>query len=535
MQDELDLYAKFHDDFPPPHSPRPRGVLYITDRTMDLFAPLLHEFTYQAMAHDLLPLKERDGKTTYRAVLNEGGPDEEVKDLPLSEKDKLWLDTRHRHMKDTIDKLMSDFQKFVAENPNFTTPNNPGGPGGLNAIKDMLANLPHFQTRKESYALHLGMAQTCMSLFQNHKLPDLASVEQILATGFDEDRRPRPKGLADQVVRLLDDDGVVPLDRLRLLMLYVLYRDGLLEADVRKLSAHARVDGEAVIGNMGLLGARTVRGLKEVRALPEPLFPPKDPNAKGGGGSGADEYALSRYEPALQGLLEGHAKGSLDASVWPYTKPPLDVPEQGRPGLTSATSLRSTTARPTWAKTPAAAGGAGAVDNRQRVVVFVAGGATWSEARVCYEVGRRTGREVVLVTGEMVTPALFVRQVGDLGKGVAGLGIPPVGGEGRGRTPEWVGMEERERLAGQRQAGKGEGGKVQGPRAQQAPVAEKLGRMDLNGRSVDAPGGATGGGGGGGGGAGGRPMGTVGPPPAKLTKDPERKEKKKHHFFGKKS
>jgi len=528
VQDELDLYAKFHDDFPPPPSPRPRGVLYITDRTMDLFAPLLHEFTYQAMAHDLLPLKEREGKITYRAVLNEGGPDEEVKDLHISEKDKLWLDTRHRHMKDTIDKLMSDFQKFVAENPNFTTPNNPGGPGGLNAIKDMLANLPHFQTRKESYALHLGMAQTCMSLFQTHKLPDIASIEQILATGLDEDRRPRPKGLADQVVRLLDDEAVVPLDRLRLLMLYVLYRDGLLEADVQKLAAHARVEADAVVRNLGLLGVRTVRGLKEVRALPDPLFPPKDPGA-GVGGAGTDEYALSRYEPALQGLLESHARGSLDAGVWPYTKPPLDLPEQGRPGLNSATSLRSTAARPTWAKNPTTAGGgAGAADSRQRVVVFVAGGATWSEARVCYEVGRRTGREVVLVTGEMVTPALFVRQVGDLGREIAGLGIPPVGGEGRGRTPEWVGVEERERLSGQGQAGRREGRKVQGPREQQGQVVERLGKVDLNGGNVDMIAG------GGGAGAGARPPVTVGPPQAKLTKDPERKEKKKHHFFGKK-
>lgn len=38
--------------------PRPRGVLLITDRSMDLNAPFLHEFTYQAMCHDLLPIEE---------------------------------------------------------------------------------------------------------------------------------------------------------------------------------------------------------------------------------------------------------------------------------------------------------------------------------------------------------------------------------------------------------------------------------------------------------------------------------------------
>ncbi|KAI7593044.1 hypothetical protein KC316_g1971, partial [Hortaea werneckii] len=62
--------------------------------------------------------------------------------------------------------------------------------------------------------------------------------------------------------------------------------------------------------------------------------------------------------------------------------------------------------------------------NRQRVIVFVAGGATYSESRACYEVGRATGREVVLVTSHMLTPSLFLRQVGDLSADRRRLGIP---------------------------------------------------------------------------------------------------------------
>ena len=81
VQDELDLYAKFHEDFPPPTS-RPRGTLFIVDRSMDLFAPVLHEFTYQAMAYDLLPIKEGD-KSTYRTVINEGMPNQEQKEIEI--------------------------------------------------------------------------------------------------------------------------------------------------------------------------------------------------------------------------------------------------------------------------------------------------------------------------------------------------------------------------------------------------------------------------------------------------------------------
>ena len=117
VQDGLDQHAKHHEDFPPP-SPRPRGVLMITDRTMDLFAPVVHEFTYQAMVYDLLPLKEGE-KTFYRTVVNQGGPNEEEKDMELGEKDKIWVENRHLHMKDLLEKLVGDFNKFRADNPQF--------------------------------------------------------------------------------------------------------------------------------------------------------------------------------------------------------------------------------------------------------------------------------------------------------------------------------------------------------------------------------------------------------------------------------
>lgn len=88
VQNELDQFAQAQPDFPPQTS-RPRGVLLIVDRSMDMFSPLLHEFTYQAMVHDLLPIKDGD-KVTYKTVVNEGGANEEVKEMEIGEHDKVW-------------------------------------------------------------------------------------------------------------------------------------------------------------------------------------------------------------------------------------------------------------------------------------------------------------------------------------------------------------------------------------------------------------------------------------------------------------
>ena len=116
VQDELDRYVAASSSFPP-QSNRPRGVLFIVDRAIDLYAPLLHEFTYQAMAHDLLPIQDGE-KIIYKTEVEESG-EKVAKDMVISEEDKVWVDVRHQHMKDTIEKLMADFQGFLRDNKNF--------------------------------------------------------------------------------------------------------------------------------------------------------------------------------------------------------------------------------------------------------------------------------------------------------------------------------------------------------------------------------------------------------------------------------
>jgi syntaxin-binding protein 1 len=407
VQEELDAYAQWNQNFPAPSS-RPQGVLVITDRSMDLIAPLIHEFTYQAMAHDLLPIKEGD-KVLYKTVVNEGAADEKEKEMEIGEKDKIWVENRHRHMKDTIEKLMGDFQKFIDENPHFT--NSEADATSLNAIKDMLAGLPQFQELKEAYSLHLSMAQECMNIFQHHKLPDIASVEQSLATGLDEDFR-KPKNLADQLVRLLDDESISRPDRLRLIMMYIIFRDGLIPQDIERLLAHAALPTQdtEVINNLDLLGARTIKDLKDSRPPPQPLFPRKTaPTAQN------EEYALSRFEPILKLMLDDLSKGILDQGAFPYTKPSLDNSDEI--AAQSQASLRS--AKPTWARNRMST-----VESRQRIIVFMAGGATYSEARACYEVSKAGGKDVFLTTSHMVNPALYVRQVGDLSVDRRRLDLP---------------------------------------------------------------------------------------------------------------
>jgi len=142
-----------------------------------------------------------------------------------------------------------------------------------------------------------------------------------------------------------------------------------------------------------------------------------------------EEYELSRFRPLLRTVLEDHIANKLDPTVFPYVRDaPPPAPTLGSlrgappPGasVTPATSLRS--AKPNWHK---AARPGGAEVARQRLIVFVAGGATYSELRTAYQVSSSLQKEVIIGSTHMITPQRFLDDLKalDMG-GVGSIALP---------------------------------------------------------------------------------------------------------------
>ena len=372
----------------------------------------------------------------------------------------------------------------------------------------MLAGLPQFQAGKEAYALHLGMAQDAMDMFQERRLGDIASVEQTLATGLDEDYK-KPKNLADQVVRLLDDEVVSAADRLRIVIQYMLYRDGLLPSDTQKLLAHAGLppqDGE-VIHNLDLLGAHISRVLKDPRPVAPTRASRTQPPAPA-----SDDSGLSRFDPALKSMLEDYIRGQLDQLNFPFTKPHLDASE-GLAGAGSEplaqSSLRS--AKPTWARTRPSTR-----EPQQRIIVFMAGGATYSESRACYEVSEAMNKDVFLATSHMLTPTLFLRQVGDLSEDRRRLNLPA--DRPKPRAPDHLFEREKPPAPTPSQSTIGLPPHPQPPVAGMAALNVSGGHANGSANQHPLP----------------TPQPLAGSANSKLGKEKEPEKKKKHHFFSSK-
>lgn len=209
---------------------------------------------------------------------------------------------------------------------------------------------------------------------------------------------------------------MIPPDRLRLIILYILYRGGLLAGDIKKLLAHAQLSQQdaEMIHNLELLGSRPEKPLKDTtKPHAQSLFPKKQPPTD----AFEEEESLSRFEPNLKLMLEEQIRGTLDSAVFPSTRPHLEADGTMAQDNISQASLRS--AKPTWARTRPSAS-----EPRQRIIVFMAGGATYSEARACYDLSQTASKDIYLATSHMITPRLFIRQLGDLSADKRRLYIP---------------------------------------------------------------------------------------------------------------
>ena len=110
VQEGLDHYCSRNPNF----KPVPGGDLIIVDRTVDLVSPLLHEFTYQAMVQDLLPIHHEN---RYDYKYSSGVKEESSnRTVALDENDSLWLAMRHTHIAECSKFIVARFNKFVTEN-----------------------------------------------------------------------------------------------------------------------------------------------------------------------------------------------------------------------------------------------------------------------------------------------------------------------------------------------------------------------------------------------------------------------------------
>ncbi|KAI0244684.1 syntaxin binding protein 1 [Massospora cicadina] len=364
------------------------------DRATDLYAPLLHELTYQALVTDLLGLE--DGKIYRHAFVNALGKETE-ENIILDETDPIWSSMRHMHIADCIRELLA-----VSDNPaavSMLKRRQDGQNASLKDMRDIVASVPELQELSKKYSAHMDIAGKCMELLKGLSLDSAIDCEQNLVTGVTSDGEPVKNALAD-MAPLLTGATLSSDDKLRLLMLYSLSRQG--DYDRKRLEAHANLTetDRAAITNLTFLSFnKPVTKPKEVQKLLNPFR--RTVNLKD---EEENPYALSRYVPQVKKIVQDQISKAITSEEFPLVKE-----HESKEIKNPVRSLRVN--KPTWQKKS----DAGTFKTQGgRILVFVAGGLTYSEIRSVYEISKVVKRDVYIGTTHILTPKDFLASLRDM-------------------------------------------------------------------------------------------------------------------------
>lgn len=261
---------------------RSETLLLVLDRRDDAVTPLLNQWTYQAMVHELIGIQ--DNKVDLRTLAKVPKDQQEV--VLSSEQDSFFKANMYENFGDigmNIKQMVDEFQQIAKSNQSIQT------------IEDMakfVDNYPEYRKMHGNVSKHVTLVTEMSKIVEERKLMLVSQTEQELACNGGQ-------GAAfEAVTNLLNNESVSDIDRSRLVMLYALryekespvqlmqlfnklasksakYKPGLVQFLLKQAGVDKRTGdlyGNRDLMNIALNMARGLKGIENVYTQHQPLL-----------------------------------------------------------------------------------------------------------------------------------------------------------------------------------------------------------------------------------------------------------------------
>ena len=186
-------------------------TILILDRREDPITPLLNQWTYQAMIHELLGIHRNRVDLKHVPSLSD-----EMKEVVLScDDDDFFKKIMFSNFGDVADAIHSLVQSFLQKKKSQAQ---------FSTIEDMqriIENFPEFKKGERNTSKHFTMLEELRKQVDSKSLYDVSEVEQDIVSGVDGKNKH-----FKSVITLIEKEGINKLEALRLVMLYAIrYED----------------------------------------------------------------------------------------------------------------------------------------------------------------------------------------------------------------------------------------------------------------------------------------------------------------------
>ncbi|KAG8881469.1 vacuolar protein sorting-associated protein 45 [Tulasnella sp. 331] len=348
-------------DFRPTQVP---PLLLIIDRLNDPVTPLLSQWTYQALVHEILGIQ--NGRVDLSLVPDIRPELREITLLPQS--DAFFA----QHLNDNFGDLGAAVQKLVTD---YQAKSLSQAPSSIETIADMkrfVEEYPEFRKLGGNVSKHVALMGELSRIVGRDRLLDASEVEQSLAGsggGHAADLKA--------VQTLIAAPNIPPANKLRLAILYALrYQRSSSHAIVavtESLTRNGVTAEEAKLVNIVL----NVAGAEQRQ---DDLFSNENIFSRGKSalkGLKGVENVYTQHSPHLVDTLEVLFKGRLKEMSYPFLDPAKALTGLGGSNAT----------------------GQNAGQRPQDVIVFMVGGTTYEEAHAISKVNRELGNSARVLLG----------------------------------------------------------------------------------------------------------------------------------------
>ncbi|MBA0806123.1 hypothetical protein Gohar_005593, partial [Gossypium harknessii] len=371
------------------------------------------------------------------------------KEVLLEEHDPIWLELRHAHIADASERLHEKMTTFISKNKaaQLQHGSRDGGEISTRELQKMVQALPQYSEQIDKLSLHVEIAGKINRIIREQGLRELGQLEQDLAFG--------DAGMKDVIKFLSTNEVASRENKLRLLMIlaaiYPEKFEGEKGLNLMKL-ARLPLEDMTAVNNMALLAppSEAKKSSGSAFSLKFDMHKKKHATRKDRSG-GHETWQLSRFYPIIEELVEKLGKGELSKDDYPCMNDPSPT-SHGTSHTASvheapvAHSMRSRRT-PTWARPRGSDDGYSRTGNHflnaiaflflcdlcfnvfflpylsdsvlrhassdfkkfgKRIFVFIVGGATRSELRVCHKLTGKLNREVILGSTSLDDPPQFI-------------------------------------------------------------------------------------------------------------------------------
>ncbi|KAI0087916.1 Sec1-like protein [Irpex rosettiformis] len=307
-------------------------LLLILDRRSDPVTPLLSQWTYQAMVHELLGIQ--NGRVDLSLV-----PDirPELKEITLTPSTDPFFQAHHLA---TFGDLGTSLKSYVQSYQSHSLANSPSSINSIGDMKRFVEEYPEFRKLGGNVSKHVALVGELSRLVERDKLLEIGEVEQGLATGSGADLK--------SVQAVITNPAIPAWNKLRVVMLYAIRYQKSQASSVASLinlaleNGVSREDARLVYVILNIAGSDQRQ---------EDLFSAEALLAKGRSalkGLKGVENVYMQHTPHLSQTLENLLRGRLRDTNFPFLE---------------------------------GAGPNAGLQRPQDVIVFMVGGTTYEEAR----------------------------------------------------------------------------------------------------------------------------------------------------------